>query len=112
MAQTRLPLRRDIWGHALFLSALRVFQGGSGRRDGMRSRRCGGLKGKAGEEEGGGGSHPSPTSILLQRRLIAVDCGANSESKAAAAFGRAAGRPLAGVNGSRVARKIGGRVGK
>lgn len=62
-----------------------VFQGGSGRRDGMRSRRCGGLKGKAGGEEE---PHPSPTSISLQRRLIAVDCGANSESKAAGALPR------------------------
>lgn len=57
------------------------------------------------QREGGGPpphSSPSPPSILLQRRLIAVGCGANSESKAAGALARAGGCPLAGVNGSGV----------
>lgn len=98
----KLPPRSEMC-HALFVSAFmffpRVFQGGSGRRNRMRSRRLDGLKGKGADHPN---SSPSPPSISLQRRLIAVGCGANSESKAAGALARAGGCPLAGVNGSGV----------
>lgn len=105
----KLPPRSEMC-HALFVSAFmffpRVFQGGSGRRNRMRSRRLDGLKGKGADPPN---SSPSPPSISLQRRLIAVGCGANSESKAAGALARAGGCPLAGVNGSGV-EWVGGRV--